>query len=88
MESAAVIGTDLHIPRIAFRQHPAETPCDFWKRSIFIPYLDSLISVLNFAVLLEKADNILSSNQKTYTNFFGTVLHHEQCREVLLYTAV
>lgn len=50
-KTAAAIGTDLKIPRIASHQqhrsnHPSETICDFWKRSIFIPYLDSLISAL------------------------------------------
>lgn len=50
--TATAIGSDLQIPRIACRQqhrsnHPAESLCDFWKRSIIIPYLDSLISALD-----------------------------------------
>jgi hypothetical protein len=50
--TATAIGTDLQIPRIACRQqhrsnHPAESLCKFWKRSVIIPYLDSLISALD-----------------------------------------
>lgn len=49
--TATAIGTDLQVPRTVSHQqhrsnHPAESPCDFWKRSIFIPYLDSLLSAL------------------------------------------
>jgi hypothetical protein len=48
---AAAFGTDIQVPRVVSRQqhrsnHPAETLCDFWKRSIIIPYFDSLISAL------------------------------------------
>ncbi|XP_069354562.1 52 kDa repressor of the inhibitor of the protein kinase-like [Maniola hyperantus] len=40
--------TDLRMPRITNRQThranpPAQTPSEFWKRSLMIPYLDSLI---------------------------------------------
>lgn len=50
--TASALGTDLQVPRIASRQqhrsnHPAQSSSDYWKRSIIIPYLDSLISALD-----------------------------------------
>ncbi|CAG4986926.1 unnamed protein product [Colias eurytheme] len=50
--TASALGTDFQVPRIASRQqhrsnHPAQSSSDYWKRSIIIPYLDSLISALD-----------------------------------------
>ncbi|VEN51205.1 unnamed protein product [Callosobruchus maculatus] len=43
--------TAIAVPRIVGRQcyrnnHPAENPSEFWKRSLIIPYLDSIITSL------------------------------------------
>lgn len=51
LEEAESIGFDLSPPRTATRQHyrsnhPSENSMDYWKRSLLIPYLDSLISSL------------------------------------------
>lgn len=50
-ELCKVLDITLKIPRVAGRQQhrsnpPATTDLDFWKRSIVIPYLDSLITSL------------------------------------------
>lgn len=51
-EFANVIEVDLDVPRIAQRQrhrsnHPSSDNTDFWKKSLMIPYLDCLISLLD-----------------------------------------
>jgi len=45
------IDIDFVVPRISFRQtlrsnHPTKSPIDYYRISIFIPYLDSIISSL------------------------------------------
>lgn len=50
-ETAENIGVELQQPRIIKQQQhrsnpPASTPVEFWKRSLIIPYLDSLITSL------------------------------------------
>lgn len=45
------LGTDFNMPRVINQQKhranpPAQTPSEFWRRSLIIPYIDSLIMSL------------------------------------------
>src|SRR5678815_4786752 len=55
---AEQLGLDLNIPRIVGRQqhrsnHPATNSAEFWRRSLIIPYLDSITSSLELRVSTE-----------------------------------
>lgn len=51
-ENTANLGIEMSVPRIVSRQThrsnpPFSSPAEYWKRSIYIPYIDSLISSLD-----------------------------------------
>lgn len=78
-EFAELIDVELTVPRTAKRMqyrsnHPSSNPTDYWRTSLLIPYLDSLISSLNerfsehntvgFSLLLLHPVNMLKETAK------------------------
>lgn len=79
-ETAAELGVELTLPRTVQRQmqlsdDPTEFASNYWKNSILIPYLDSLIASLNvrfaeanspaFSLLLLHPANMLKQSMET-----------------------
>jgi hypothetical protein len=79
--TAENIGAEINLPRIAVRQQhrsnsPASNSAEYWKRSLLIPYLDSLISSLErrfsdenlpaFSLFLLHPSNMLDMNIKEF----------------------
>ncbi|KAL4103758.1 hypothetical protein QTP88_019099 [Uroleucon formosanum] len=79
--AAENIEAEINLPRIAKQQQhrsnpPALNSAEFWKRSLLIPYLDSLISSLErrfsdenlpaFSLLLIHPSNMLDMNTKEF----------------------
>lgn len=92
-EAAKDLGVELTLPRIVQKQtyrsnNPTETASDYWKNSVLIPYLDSLISSLNvrfsesntpaFSLLLLHPANMLGQpmeNLKSNANIIANFYH-------------
>lgn len=90
---AKELNVELTLPRIVQSEnyranHPDETASDYWKKTILIPYLDSLISALNirfaesntpaFSLLLLHPANMLKGtleNLKSKANDFAKFYH-------------
>jgi len=76
------LGIELKTPRISFKQTlrnntPSSDPVDYYRKSIFIPYLDSLITSLNdrFAEDFEKFE-VFSIHPKYMKNIKKRRIYH------------
>ncbi|XP_060858819.1 zinc finger MYM-type protein 1-like [Metopolophium dirhodum] len=95
--AAENIGAEINLPRIVKQQQhrsnpPALNSAEFWKRSLLIPYLDSLISSLErrfsdenipaFSLLLLHPSNMLDMNTKEFKLKINDFANYYQIKDL------
>ncbi|XP_050064233.1 zinc finger MYM-type protein 1-like [Aphis gossypii] len=95
--TAENIGTEINLPRIVGRQQhrsnpPVSNTTEFWKRSLLIPYMDSLISSLErrfsdenlpaFSIFLLHPSNMLDINIKEFKFKINDFADYYQIKDI------